>query len=219
MKPLVLFDMDGTLLDSVPAIALCCNRALAENGLPQHPIPKYNSMVGWGMRRLITLACPEGSGKQTLAKVMAAYDRIYTEECRQKGILYPGVEQLLRRLRQKGVLTAVITNKPQRQADALYRSTFSGLLDAVWGQREGMPLKPDPTLARALIESLEGRAAAYVGDSPVDIALGAHLGLPTILMTWGSKTAEELRAADPNAVLADSAEELQRLLVTHLSAG
>ena len=219
MKPLVLFDMDGTLLDSVPTIALCCNRALAENGLPQHPIPKYNSMVGWGMRRLITLACPVGSGEQTLAKVMAAYDRIYTEECRQKGILYPGVEQLLRRLRQKGVLTAVITNKPQRQADALYRSTFSGLLDAVWGQREGMPLKPDPTLARALIESLEGRAAAYVGDSPVDVALGAHLGLPTILMTWGSKTAEELRAADPNAVLADSAEELQRLLVTHLSAG
>lgn len=219
MKPLVLFDMDGTLLDSVPTIALCCNRALAENGLPRHPIPKYNSMVGWGMRRLITLACPEGSGEQTLAKVMAAYDRIYTEECHQKGILYPGVEQLLRRLRQKGVLTAVITNKPQRQADALYRSTFSGLLDAVWGQREGMPLKPDPTLARALIESLEGRAAAYVGDSPVDIALGAHLGLPTILMTWGSKTAEELRAADPNAVLADSAEELQRLLETHLSAG
>ena len=219
MKPLVLFDMDGTLLDSVPAIARCCNRALAENGLPQHPLPKYNSMVGWGMRRLITLACPEGSGEQTLAKVMAAYDRIYTEECCQKGILYPGVEQLLRRLRQKGVLTAVITNKPQRQADALYRSTFSGLLDAVWGQREGMPLKPDPTLARALIESLEGRAAAYVGDSPVDIALGAHLGLPAILMTWGSKTAEELRAADPNAVLADSAEELQRLLVTHLSAG
>ena len=87
MKPLVLFDMDGTLLDSVPAIALCCNRALAENGLPQHPIPKYNSMVGWGMRRLITLACPEGSGEQTLAKVMAAYDRIYTGECCQKGIL------------------------------------------------------------------------------------------------------------------------------------
>ena len=140
MKPLVLFDMDGTLLDSVPTIALCCNRALAENGLPQHPIPKYNSMVGWGMRRLITLACPEGSGEQTLEKVMAAYDRIYTEECCQKGILYPGVEQLLCRLRQKGVLTAVITNKPQRQADALYRSTFSGLLDAVWGQREGMPL-------------------------------------------------------------------------------
>ena len=113
----------------------------------------------------------------------------------------------------------MITNKPQRQADALYRSTFSGLLDAVWGQREGMPLKPDPTLARALIESLKGRAAAYVGDSPVDIALGAHLGLPTILMTWGSKTAEELRAADPNAVLADTAEELERLLETHLSAG
>lgn len=217
MKPLVLFDMDGTLLNSVPTIGECCNRALAENDLPQHPIPAYNGMVGNGMRILIERACPAGSGEALITRVIASYDRIYTEACHQKGILYAGVPELLQKLRAQGVLTAVITNKPQPQADALSESTFAGLLDAVWGQREGLPLKPDPTLAKALIESLDAEPAAYVGDSQVDIALGKNLGVPTILMTWGSRTAGELRSADPDAVLADNAAELETLLRQRLA--
>lgn len=109
------------------------------------------------------------------------------------------------RLRAQGVLTAVITNKPQPQADALRESTFHGMLDAIWGQREGFPLKPDPTLAQELIRELEARPVAYVGDSQVDISLGKNLGLPTVLMTWGSRTPAELLAADPSAILADTA--------------
>jgi len=157
MRPLILFDMDGTLLNSVPAIGESCNRALAENGLPQYPIPPYNGMVGNGMRVLIGRACPAGAAEELRQKVLAAYDRIYTEECRKPGIIYPGIPQLLQRLRAQGVLTAVITNKPQPQADALRESTFHGMLDAIWGQREGFPLKPDPTLAQELIRELEAR--------------------------------------------------------------
>ena len=130
---------------------------------------------------------------------------------------YPGIPQLLQRLRAQGVLTAVITNKPQPQADALRESTFHGMLDAIWGQREGFPLKPDPTLAQELIRELEARPVAYVGDSQVDISLGKNLGLPTVLMTWGSRTAEELRSADPDAVLADTAAQLEARLEQYLA--
>lgn len=217
MRPLILFDMDGTLLNSVPAIGESCNRALAENGLPQHPIPAYNGMVGNGMRVLIGRACPAGAAEELRQKVLASYDRIYTEECRKPGIIYPGIPQLLQRLRAQGVLTAVITNKPQPQADALRESTFHGMLDAIWGQREGFPLKPDPTLAQELIRELEARPVAYVGDSQVDISLGKNLGLPTVLMTWGSRTPAELLAADPSAILADTAAQLEARLEQYLA--
>ena len=205
MRPLILFDMDGTLLNSVPAIGESCNRALAENDLPQYPIPAYNGMVGNGMRVLIGRACPAGAAEELRQKVLAAYDRIYTEECRKPGIIY------------QGVLTAVITNKPQPQADALRESTFHGMLDAIWGQREGFPLKPDPTLAQELIRELEARPVAYVGDSQVDISLGKNLGLPTVLMTWGSRTPAELLAADPSAILADTAAQLEARLEQYLA--
>lgn len=216
MKPLVLFDMDGTILNSVPTIAESCNAALAENGLPQHPLPAYNGMVGNGMRVLIRRACPADAPAELQEKVIASYDRIYTEACRQPGIIYPGIPALLQKLRTQGVLTAVISNKPQPQADALKESTFPGMLDAIWGQREGFPLKPDPTLALALIGELHARPVAYVGDSQVDIALGKNLDLPTILMTWGSRTPAELLAADPGAILAATAGELEAQLAHYL---
>ena len=174
-------------------------------------------MVGNGMRVLIGRACPAGAAEELRQKVLAAYDRIYTEECHKPGIIYPGIPQLLQRLRAQGVLTAVITNKPQPQADALRESTFHGMLDAIWGQREGFPLKPDPTLAQELIRELEAHPVAYVGDSQVDISLGKNLGLPTVLMTWGSRTPAELLAADPSAILADTAAQLEARLEQYLA--
>ena len=211
MKKLILFDMDGTLLDSVPSIAACCNRALAQNGLPGHPPAAYNGMVGWGVRRLIALACPPDAAPALREQVLFSYNEIYLEECHRPGRIYPGLAELLRELRAKGILTAVISNKPEAQATALFHSTFEGLLDAVWGQREGLPLKPDPTLARELVRSLQGTLIAYVGDSAVDLELGKNLGVLTFAVTWGSRSREALSAAGGDA-LADTPEELYRAL-------
>ena len=91
------------------------------------------------------------------------------------------------------------------------------MLDVIWGQREGFPLKPDPTLAQELIRELEARPVAYVGDSQVDISLGKNLGLPTVLMTRGSRTPAELLAADPSAILADTAAQLEARLEQYLA--
>ena len=208
MKKLILFDMDGTLLDSVPSIAACCNRALEQNGLPVHPPAAYNGMVGWGVRRLITLACPPDAAPALREQVLSSYNKIYLEECRRPGRIYPGLAELLRELREMGILTAVISNKPEAQATALFHSTFEGLLDAVWGQREGFPLKPDPTLARELTHLLDAGLIAYVGDSAVDLELGKNLGVPTFAVTWGSRTREELSAAG-GGTITDTPEQLR----------
>ena len=216
MKPIlnqvILFDMDGTLLDSIPALAECCNRALLRHGLPQHPLAAYNKMVGWGMQKLIELACPSDLSEEELQAVMTTYDEVYSEECHRPGRIYPGLADLLRELRAQGFVTAVISNKPENQANALFHSTFETLLDTVWGHREGFPHKPDPTLSLELVRSLQGRLVAYVGDSPVDLTLGKNLGVPTIGVTWGTKTREEMLAADPDAILVDTPLELEKAL-------
>lgn len=212
MRPMILFDMDGTILDSIAGIGTCCNKALAEFDLPQYPIPEYDRMVGWGMKRLIINACPADATDELRDAVRARYDAIYTEYCHQKGTMYPGIEELLRSLRARGVLTAVLTNKPHQQATPLFHSTFEGLLDEVWGQQEGKPLKPDPAQAIALAESLDAKLIAYVGDSAVDLQMGAALGVPTIGVTWGSRTREELLAAGTDAILVDTVAELTEQL-------
>lgn len=213
MNEMILFDMDGTLLDSVPVIAKCCNLALRENNLPEHDPKSYVNMVGWGMQRLMELSAPEGSSPDCLAALSASYDRIYSEACHTPGEIYPGIPEMLLELKARGIRTAVLSNKPEKQLQALYESTFQGLLDVVWGHREGYGHKPDPTLALELVETMNGRLLAYVGDSEVDLALGKNLGVPTIGVTWGTKTREQILEADPSATLADTPVELERQLL------
>lgn len=215
LNQVILFDMDGTLLDSIPALATCCNRALERHNLPQHPLEEYNKMVGWGMERLVHMACPQDLPEEKVLEVMESYNEIYTEECHLPGRIYPGLADMLRELRARGIVTAIISNKPENQANALFHSTFEDLLGIVWGHREGFPHKPDPTLALELVRSVQGRLITYVGDSGVDLELGKNLGVPTIGVTWGTKTRAELLAADPEATLVDTPAELEEALLRY----
>ena len=218
MKDIVLFDLDGTLLDSVPTIGRCCNAALKENGLPENPVPDYNRKVGRGMLRLIEQAVPAGTSKEKIDAVMASYDRIYTEACHTPGHIYPGVPDMLRELAARGIGTAVLSNKPENQCRAMHDSTFQGLLDVMWGHRDGYPHKPDPALALELVSMMDGRLIAYVGDSEVDLALAKNLGVPAVGVTWGTRTREELLAADPDCTVCDTAGELEEALLTFARA-
>ena len=116
-----------------------------------------------------------------------------------------------------GIQLQVNLSTNDDKATPALRLLAAAVRPLVWEKQEGLPLKPDPTLAKALIKSLDAIPAAYVGDSQVDIALGKNLGVPTILMTWGSRSAEELRRTDPKAVLADNAAALEALLTERLS--
>ena len=217
MRPLILFDMDGTLLNSVPAIGEAATapwRKTAFRSTPSPPITAWSAMVcASSSAGPAPPVPPRNCGKRFSPPMTASTPRNATNPASST----PASRSCCKDSGPRAFLPLVITNKPQPQADALRESTFHGMLDAIWGQREGFPLKPDPTLAQELIRELEAHPVAYVGDSQVDISLGKNLGLPTVLMTWGSRTPAELLAADPSAILADTAAQLEARLEQYLA--
>lgn len=219
-KPMVLFDLDGTLLNSMEGIAESCNKALEENGFALHDLSEYPLMVGNGADMLLRRALPEQHrDDETVARLRASYDRIYIESCKRGGgSLYPGVAGLLCRLREHGVLCGVLSNKPNDQTDAVCSAAFARLLDGWRGQLPGQPLKPDPAGLRELERQLGGRCVAYVGDSEVDIETGRNAGIAAIGVSWGFRPRTVLEQAGCRLV-ADNVEQLERLLLDILAKG
>ena len=213
VKKVVLFDLDGTLLDSVEDVAHCCNAALQKYGLPQHENHAYAGFLGRGVDALITDALGSADGQfhqQVLQEYNAAYQKLCAAGCK----MYPGVPQMLQSLRRHGLLTGVVSNKPEAQAREVYQSTLSSLVDSWYGQRPGWPVKPDPCGVRHVLEELGGgsQPVAYVGDTEIDIATGRNAGIPVIGVSWGNRSRDFLLEAGADAV-ADTMEELEQILL------
>ena len=211
MKPVILFDLDGTLLDSLSDIAQCGNRALALSGLPAHTQEEYRGYIGNGARLLVQRMLAPKDRPAYEEQVYANYMRIYEGLCAQGCNPFPGVLDMLRTLQKAGFLTAVISNKPDSQTRLVWESTFGNTLDLAQGQLEGVPTKPDPAGPREVLRRLDGVCAAYIGDSEVDMQTGKNCGFYTIGVTWGMKPREMLLENGADA-LADSVEELAALL-------
>lgn len=210
----VLFDLDGTLLDSIRDIANCCNEALAEHGYQPHSIERYRSMVGNGADMLVTRAIPQESRcSESIRRVRHSYNRIYIEACHKGGgELFEGVIPLLDWLHGQGVLTGVVSNKPQSQTDAICRSKFARFLDSWQGQCDGVPLKPNPSGIFHLAEQMNAECIAYVGDSEVDIETGLAAKLPTVGVSWGFRSRKQLEAAGCT-MIADNMSQLRYFLL------
>ena len=213
MKQAVLFDLDGTLLDSLEDIALCGNTALEISGLPQHTLEEYRRYIGNGVDALIRRMLRPEDFERHAARVKSDYTALYGDLCAQGCRTYPGVPEMLRTLRGKGILTAVISNKPDPQVRMVWASTFGDTLDFAMGQLEGVPVKPDPAGPRALLRELgeEVRCAAYVGDSDVDMQTGKNCGFYTIGVTWGMRSRRVLLENGADAI-AGTMGELTELL-------
>ncbi len=216
MKPVLLFDLDGTLLDSLADITRCGNEALALSGLPLHTQEEYKGYIGNGARLLVQRMLAPKDRPAYEEQVYANYMRIYENLCAQGCNPFPGVLDMLRSLQKAGFLTAVISNKPDSQTRLVWESTFGSALDLAQGQLEGVPTKPDPAGPREVLRRLGGACAAYVGDSEVDMQTGKNCGFYTIGVTWGMKPREMLLENGADA-LADSVEELAALLRLRLS--
>lgn len=207
----VLFDMDGTLLDTLEDLRDGVNVVLERRGYPQHTLEEIREYVGNGAGVLIRRALPEGTAEAEVGEVLAEYKEWYRIHYCTKTHPYPGVVELLKKLAAAGVKMVVVSNKPDAVTKELAKKFFPGL--PAFGQRDDVPRKPEPQMVWNALETLGiGREqACYVGDSEVDVATAKNAGLPAVIVSWGFRTEEQLRAAGADSIAATTEELLAQL--------
>ncbi|MBD3317986.1 MAG: HAD hydrolase-like protein [Chitinivibrionales bacterium] len=193
----IIFDLDGTLLDTLEDIADATNKVLSRNGFPIHSVVSYRHFVGNGARALVYRALPEERRTNELIKsCLNEFRAEYAENWNRKTHVYPEIHELLENLASLNIPFSINTNKPQPHAEKavegyLRAHAFAG----VTGQREGVPLKPEPAGALQLAEIMgsEPTDTYFVGDSSVDIRTARAAAMPSVGVTWGFRTERELR--------------------------
>lgn len=209
----VIFDMDGTLLDTLEDLADAVNAALASCGYPQRSLEEVRSFVGNGVGRLIADAVPEKTGEKELELCLAAFKEHYALHWQDKTAPYEGVLPLLKELKNRQIRTAVISNKYEAAVLQLCRDYFPGSFDTARGEREGVPRKPEPDAVYAILEELgvPKQQAVYVGDSEVDMATARNAGLISVGVTWGFRDKHLLKERGADYII-DRPEDLLRVI-------
>ena len=213
---LAIFDLDGTVLNTLADLTHAVNVALAACGYPTRTQAQVCSFVGNGIKKLIARAVPAHTSQQDIARVHAAFTAYYGAHCADKTAPYEGTLSMLRELRARGVKTAVLSNKADYATGVLCNAYFEGLFDVVAGEREseGIPKKPTPDAVLAIMVQCGVTAAetVYIGDSEVDIQTAANAGIDVISVSWGFRSADFLRENGAK-VIADTPKELEALIL------
>lgn len=215
MKKLIIFDLDGTLLNTIADLAHSTNYALNKLGYPTHEIEKYNFMVGNGIDKLFERALPEGEkSKENVLRVRKEFVPYYDVHNADDSRPYSGMPELLAYLQASGIQIAVASNKYQTATQKLIDHYFPEIhFTAVFGQREGVKVKPDPTVVFDILEvaKVTKEDVLYVGDSGVDMQTAANAGVTACGVTWGFRPRAELEEFSPQYIV-DTAEEIKRLI-------
>jgi phosphoglycolate phosphatase len=214
---LVIFDLDGTLLNTIGDLAASVDYVMRSRNHPEHTDAEYRQMVGGGIRRLVQRALPEDLAKDDayVDDCVSQFRRYYVDNIDRHTVPYEGMLELLRALREHGVMVAVASNKFQHGTDRLVAKFFADIdFVAVEGNREGMPLKPDPAVVNNILDmaGVLPERAIMVGDSGIDIRTAAAAGISSVGVAWGFRFADELYEAGATHVVA-RAEELECLLL------
>ena len=209
----ILFDLDGTLLDTLEDLTDAVNYVMEACGFPTHSIDDVRRFVGNGIRKLMERAIPAGEKDPRFEEAFSLFKEYYLVHSKVKTRPYDGIMELLAALKEKGVHMAVVSNKNQPSVDALCREEFQGLISVAVGDGEGRTPKPAPdapmeALRRLGIDGTEG--VLYVGDSDVDAQTAENAGLDLVLVSWGFRPKELLRQFDAVAII-DRPEELLEL--------
>ena len=209
----ILFDLDGTLLDTLGDLTAAMNRTLTRHGLPERTRQQMRAALGNGARRLMELSVPAGTDGALFETLLAEYNADYAAHCRIETAPYPGVDALLRQLHAQGRKLAIVSNKPDEAVRALRTEFFADTVPIAVGEKTGIRRKPAPdTLLTAMAQlGAERTSTVYVGDSEVDIATARAAGLPCISVLWGFRDRDLLEQAGAQQFAAD-AGELARLL-------
>ncbi len=213
----VIFDLDGTLLNTLDDLADSCNHILALKGLPTYPVSRYPAFVGNGAAILMKRIHPEGTSQDELDDSLRKFTEYYNSHKDIKTIPYPGIPELLQKLRAEGINLCVLSNKPHEISREIIREYFGGdLFDVVMGKSPDYPVKPDPTSCQMILSGLglDKSEVLYVGDSNVDMQTAKNAGLTKCGVCWGFRSEDELRAEGAD-YLAHSAEDISRIAGGH----
>jgi len=217
MKKIAIFDLDGTLLNTIKDLGKATNHALGMCGFPERRMEDYNGMVGRGIFNLFRKAMPEDAVNEENVKRMAdLFIPYYEAHMCDETIPYDGIPEMLEALDSNGMLIAVASNKYQEGAEKITRHFFGGIpFLKILGQRPGMPAKPDPEIIMEIIKEdpeISLDKVVYTGDSDVDMQTGINAKIKTIGALWGFRKREELEAYHPWK-LAENPEQLTSIIL------
>ena len=200
---IIIFDLDGTLINTIDDLGQACNYALAACGFPTHKIEDYPRLVGNGINKLIERALPEKlRQEETVMQVREYFVPYYDEHNCDYTRPYEGIPQLLKTLKEQGHYLAVASNKYQAATEKIVAQLFPGIFDIVLGERENIARKPDPQIVYDILSTLNTQLSTtnclYIGDSLVDAQTAKVANLPFVACTWGFCTHEQLQSASPD---------------------
>lgn len=211
----VIFDLDGTLLNTIDDLADCCNWVCRNHGWPERTVAEYQYFVGRGMANLVRQFVPEPwRTPEGVQEILQEYMPYYAAHKEDRTAPYPGIVPMLARLQQAGVRMAVLSNKAHSATAPIIESYFPGVFFRVQGAVDGLPLKPEPDLVYRLMERMGAglEDTLFVGDSDVDVRTAKNAGLPVCGVLWGFRTKAELEAEKPDFLAATPEELAGRIL-------
>lgn len=210
---LVIFDMDGTILDTLDDLADSLNYALIQSGMPTRTRTEVCNFVGNGIRKLIERGVPSGSTEEQIKGVHAIFTEYYKVHCVDKTQPYSGILELIQTLRVAGIKTAVVSNKADYGVQELCEQYFDGMFDAAVGERPNVRKKPAPDSVNEVLKQLgvDRTHALYVGDSDVDIETAKQAEMDCVSVLWGFRDREFLLAHGAKDMISQPQELLSRV--------
>lgn len=207
----VIFDLDGTLLNTLDDLYASVNEALRKAGFRERGKEEVRFFLGNGLRRLIEQSVPEDTDEEQIERTMEFFREYYLEHCEDQTAPFPGIMEVLAQLKEKGFQLAIVSNKPDPAVKELAKKYFSGVLTVAIGEREGVKRKPEPdsVLEAMRLLKAEKESTIYVGDSEVDRETAKNAGVPCILVTWGFRDEELLRSLEPEFLIHHPEEILE----------
>ncbi len=208
----LLFDLDGTLLNTIADLHQSTNYALRQFGFAERSLPEVQSFVGDGLRMLILRALPVGSNDALIDRVLTEMKHHYAQHCHDYTTIYEGVLPMLQECKKEHFPIAVVSNKADSLVKKLCQHFFADLISVAIGESDAMPRKPAADMVFAAMRDLGVSEAYYIGDSDVDVCTAKNAALPCLAVSWGFRTVGQLRTAGAEEIFATPDALLQRIL-------